>query len=115
MKEEKTYIFPENYNKKEKFLGIIDYKLLVVIVVIGFITFYTLKYIEINMKLKVCLFIVLAGFPSIIILIGVNGENMVDFIKYIFKFLIKPRVYVYRKTEEKDEKVYKKMVSYKRN
>lgn len=115
MKEEKIYIFPENYNKKEKFLGIIDYKLIVIIAIICFITFNTLKYISLDIKLKVCLFIVLAGFPIIIILIGVNGENMVDFLKYMFKFLMKPRVYVYRKTEEKNEKIYKKLVSYRRN
>ena len=115
MKEEKIYIFPENYNKKEKCLGIIEYKLLVIITIICMIVFYTLKYVSLNMKLKVCLFIVLAGFPIIIISIGINGENMVDFIKYIFKFLIKPRIYVYRKTEEGNEKIYKKLVPYKRN
>lgn len=115
MKEEKIYFFPENYNKKEKFLGIIDYKTLIIVTIICLIVFYTLKYIVMNIKLKIALFIVLAGFPTIIILIGINGENMVDFIKYILKFFISPRVYVYRKTEEENEKIYKKLVSYKRN
>ena len=115
MKEEKVYYFPENYDKKEKFLGIIDYKLLIIIGIICVIVFYTLKYIEVNIKIKICLFIVLAGFPSIFILIGVNGENMADFIKYMFKFLIREKVYLYRKTEDGNEKIYKKLVSYKRN
>ena len=115
MKEEKVYIFPENYIKKEKFLGVIDYKLLIIIGIIACIVFNTLKYISLDIKLKVCLFIVFSAFPAIFILIGVNGENMADFIKYIFKFLINERVYVYRKTEDEHEKVYKKLVSYKRN
>lgn len=99
MREEKTYYFPENYNKKEKFLGIVEYKLLIVVGVLCTIVFYTLKYIELNIKLKVCLFMIFSGFPSIFVLIGVNGENMVDFIKYMFKFFIKEKIYVYRKTE----------------
>lgn len=115
MKEEKIYYFPENYNKKEKFLGIVDYRLVIVIGIIGIIVFYTLKYIELGIKIKVSLFIVLTGLPAIIILIGVNGENMIDFFKYILKFLIRPKVYVYRKTEGKNEKRYKKLVSNKRN
>lgn len=114
MEKEKVYIFPENYNKKEKFLGIIEYRLIIIIGIICSIVFYTLKYVFLNIKLKVCLFIVFAGLPSIFILIGVNGENMVDFIRYIFKFLIKEKVYVYRKTEEIYETIYKKLVSNKR-
>lgn len=115
MKEEKIYYFPENYNKKEKFLGIVDYRLIIVIGIIGIVAFYTLKYINLEIKIKVTLFIILTGLPAIFILIGVNGENMVDFLKYIFKFLIKPKIYVYRKMEDKNEKSYKKLVPNKRN
>lgn len=115
MKEEKVYIFPENYNKKEKFLGIVEYKMLLVIGIISIINFYTLKYIALDIKLKICLFIVFTGFQSIFILIGVNGENMIDFFKYILKFLMREKIYVYRKTEDDNEKIYKKLVPYKKN
>lgn len=97
MKEEKYFIFPMNYNKKENFLGFIDYRALILIGIIAFTLFSVLRYPEINLKVKVCIFIVFTGIPVILLLIGINGENMMDIVKYMFKYLIKDKIYVYRK------------------
>ena len=107
--KEKEFIFPMNYKKKEKFLGFIDYKTLGVIGVVGFVTFSILRRIEIGIAVRVSIFIIAVGFFSILMLIGVNGESMLDFLYFIMKYLMKEKVYVYRKTEEKE--VYNKCES----
>ena len=100
MKEKREFIFPMNYKNKEKFLGFIDYKVVVAILVLAFFVFIILKNIGISLIVKVTLFIVIVGFFSILIAIGVNGENMLDFLWFMIKYLMKEKVYVYRKIEE---------------
>jgi len=97
---EKEFIFPMNYKNKEKFLGIIDYKVLIVIGIIAASMFFILKNIEVDIVVRVSIFIVVVGFFSILILIGVNGENMLDFLYFMLKYLKNEKVYVYRKSEE---------------
>lgn len=49
---------------------------------------------------KVTIFIITVGFLAILLIVGVNGENMLDFLWFMLKYLIRERTYVYRKTEE---------------
>lgn len=114
MKEEKIYFFPQNYDKKEKFLGLFDYRAIFVIGILGIGIFNLLRTINVNIKLKICLFMIFTLFPTIMISVGINGENMIDIMKYAIKFLVKEQVYLYRKTESENEKIYKKLVSYKK-
>jgi len=100
LKEKREFIFPMNYKNKEKFLGFIDYKVVVAILVFAFFVFVILKNIGMSLISKVTLFIVIVGFFSILIAIGVNGENMLDFLWFMIKYFIKEKVYVYRKIED---------------
>ncbi len=100
---EKEFVFPLNYKEKEKFLGIIEYRVLAVLIAFGVGVFFLLKNINIELVLKVILFITVMVFFSILILIGINGENMLDFLWFVFKFVVRDKVYVYRKTEEKEK------------
>ncbi len=110
MREEKIFIFPENYNKKEKLLGVFDYRALFVIGILGIFAFKLLKIFEINIKIKISLFLMFTLFPAIFMFVGINGENMMDITKYAVKFYTKERVYLYRKAGENDEKIFKKLV-----
>ena len=116
MENKKKYIFPMNYKQKEKFMGVIDYKVLVVCGIFLAIIFFIVKNLSVTLFSKIVTFIVVAGCPTIFILIGINGENMVDFIYFIFKFFIKCKVYVYRNDDKVTGivKLYKKLVFYKR-
>lgn len=96
MKEVK-YIFPINYNRAEKIWGIIDYKVIAVMTVWGFILFHILKLSNLSFKLNLYIFLIAFLFPGIIIAVGVDGENMLSFSKHLIKYLIKSKVYVYRK------------------
>lgn len=117
MEVKKQYIFPLNYKRKEKLLGFIDYKVMIFIVILAGINFYILKSLQIAISLKVFLFIFLVGGPSIFILVGINGENMIDFMYFILKYFMRGRIFVYMKEEEEKnyDKVYKKLVPYKKN
>ena len=101
MTNEREFIFPMNYKKKEMFLGFIDYKTLTVIGIFSGIMFFILKNITADITIKISLFIIVVGFFSILILVGVNGENMLEFLYFVGKYLINEKIYLYRKTEER--------------
>lgn len=113
----KKYVFPMNYKQKEKFLGIIDYRVLGFIALLGVSSYFLVRNLPIKILDKIIICIILVGIPSIFMLVGVNGENMLDFIYFIFKYSVKNKVYVYKKVEEVNcyEKICKKLVSYKRD
>lgn len=106
MNKQKEFVFPMNYKEKEKFLGIVEYKVVFVISIFWMVVFFFIRNIKIELLPKVVLFITICGFFTVLILVGVNGENMVDFIYFMMKFFMREKVYVYRKTEEK-EKIFK--------
>ncbi len=103
MDKERDFIFPMNYKSKEKFLGLIDYKTLAAIACLAILTFFILKGLEMKVAVKVSIFIIIVGFFTILILVGVNGENMLDFLYFIIKYLINEKIYVYRKTDDKED------------
>lgn len=108
----KEFIFPMNYKKKEKFLGFIDYKCLAIIGSLAFFMFLLLKNISLDITVKVVLFIIVVGFFSILILFGVNGENMLNFLYFVFKYLIKEKVYVYRKVDNERRSICESLLSH---
>jgi len=101
LEKDRDFIFPMNYKNKEKFLGIIDYRTLGVILLFSLAVFFILKNIEIELVFRVSIFIMVVGFFSILILVGINGENMLDFLYFILKYAVNEKVYVYRKSEER--------------
>lgn len=113
----KQYIFPLNYKRKEKFLGIIDYKVVIFIAILSGVVLFLIKDINISISWKIFIFILFVIFPSIFVLVGVNGENMIDFLYFIIKYLLKEKVFVYMKEEEESvyDKIYKKLVPCKKN
>ena len=85
--------------------------------ILGVTSFLLVRNLEIRILNKIIICIVLAGVPSVFMLVGVNGENMFDFMRFALKYSLKDKVYVYKKVEEVSgfEKIYKKLVCYKRN
>ena len=77
-----------------------DYRILVAITIFSGIIFFIIKDLNITLSIKISIFIMISGFFSILIIVGVNGENMLDFLYFMSKFLIRDKVYVYRKIEE---------------
>jgi len=93
----KYFMFPANYNRKEKFLGFIDYKIVTIIGVWGVCVGFIIKQLSCTWLVKLYIFLFLFGIPAIFLLVGFNGENMADVFRYIVKYFVRPKVYVYKR------------------
>ena len=91
------YYFPLNYKYSAKFLGIIEYKILLPIS-IGVAFFIFIFYM-----LKVDFFvgagiIVVLTLPTILFLsTGINGQPAIPYLKAILKFSKSKKLYIYKK------------------
>lgn len=91
------FIFPQNYNFKSKLFGFIDYTTVIVNILWGFIIYNFLKIFPFALLMKISIFIVFC-FPLFLFSIfGFNNENIIYFFYYIFKFLIKRKLYFFSK------------------
>ena len=95
------FIFPKNYNFKNKILGIIDYT-----TAFFNVTWYGIVFLFVNLffsslKIKIIIFILFC-FPLFLFSIsGFNGENIIYVFKYMLKYFIKPKLYLYNKNYKK--------------
>ena len=91
------FIFPQNYKFKAKILGLIDYQTAILNVVWGGAILGILNILFSNMNIKIFLFIVLV-FPVLIFsIVGINGENIINVIIYMSKFILRPKLLFYSK------------------
>ena len=90
------YLFPLNYKYSAKFLGIIEYKVLLPIAIfLGVITLilYSLR-IDFFVSIGV---IILLGLPPILILsVSIKGQAPLPYFKAIIKFYLKNKVYIFK-------------------
>ena len=91
------FIFPQNYNFKNKLFGIFDYSTIILNVVFGLTIFGIINLFVSNISVKLFIFIILF-FPILLFsLIGFNHENIVYILLYLFKYIYKPKLYLYNK------------------
>lgn len=91
------FIFPQNYNFKNKFLGIIDYSTVFVNLIWYAIIFILVNIIFNNLNFKIFTFILLC-FPLLLFSFsGFNGENIIYVFSYLFKFIFKQKLFLYKK------------------
>lgn len=91
------FIFPQNYKFNTKILGLIDYQSAILNLIWSGIIFLILNVIFNSLNIKIFLFIVLV-FPILIFsVVGINGENVINVIIYMSKFIIKPKLLIYTK------------------
>ena len=87
------FIFPQNYDFKNKILGIIDYSTALSNVIWYVFVFLIVNLFCSSLELKIFLFIFLC-FPFFLISVtGFNGENVIYVLKYLLRFIIKPKIY----------------------
>lgn len=104
MKEyNKQYIY-KNFNRKNKWFGIIDYKSLVMLMSYVFLVITILKFANINLEYSIYFFLALTIPVVAVIFININNEVAIDVILIILKYYTKKVVFV----NIKDAKEYKK-------
>lgn len=91
------FIFPQNYNFKNKILGVIDYTTLIFNIIWITLIIFLLNIIFNNLSIKI-FFTIIFCFPIIILsFVGFNGENILYVFSYMFKYIFKQKIYLYNK------------------
>lgn len=91
------FIFPQNYNFKNKLFGIFDYSTVIINIIWAFIMFQISKILPFNINIKISIFIIFY-FPLLLFSVfGFNNENIFYFLSYMFKFVKNRKVYFFSK------------------
>lgn len=91
------FIYPKNYNFKSKIFGFIDYSTAIIDIIIAIILYCFINIIFSNINLKIFFFVSLF-FPIFLIsIIGLNKESFITVFRFISKYLISQKVYLYKK------------------
>lgn len=91
------FIFPQNYDFKNKLFGFIDYSTIVFNLLWDGFILLILTLFSFSLTLKVFIFIFLC-FPLLLLSIsGLNGENFLYVFFYLFEYAFKQKLYFYGK------------------
>lgn len=91
------FIFPQNYQFKNKLLGFIDYSTVFVNIFWYSLVLILVNIIFNNLNFKIFIFILLC-FPLLLFSIyGFNGENIIYIFTYLFNFISKQKLFLYQK------------------
>lgn len=91
------FIFPQNYNFKSKIFGFIDFSIAILNIIWGIILFMVLNIFRIGLNIKIFIFVVLF-FPVLLFsIVGFNGEGIINVCSYLYKYMVKPKVLLYKK------------------
>lgn len=91
------FIFPQNYNLKSKIFGFIDYSSAVFDVLWGTVVFGISHILFNSINVKIFLFIILVLPVVIFSIVGINGENIIYYMSYIFKYIFSQKLLLYEK------------------
>lgn len=92
------FIFPKNYNFKNKLFGFIDYTTVVLNIVLALFVFCILDFIFNSINLILSLFIIIY-FPILLFSIfNLSNENILIIIIYFCKFIKNRKVYFFSKS-----------------
>ena len=91
------FIFPQNYDFKNKILGVIDYSTAFVNVIWYAFIFLLVNLFFKSLTLKIFIFIIFC-FPLLLFsFAGFNGENIIYVFSYLIHFLLKQKLFLYKK------------------
>ena len=110
IEKEKTGIIYSNFNRKNKWLGIIDYKSLVVILIYIVLVYYMLNLFNLNIEIFFYLFLFFTVPVIAVVVVSNKDETLIDMIIVILKFKLNSKIFVKKEyiKDLKNEK-YKKL------
>ena len=91
------FIFPQNYNMKLKLFGIMDYSAVIFDIIWCISVFSIFQLIFHSIKITIVFSIILCLPVLLFSFVGFNGENIGSVVKYMILYLIRPKVYVFKK------------------
>lgn len=90
------FIFPQNFNFKNKIFGIIDYPTAIFNVIYFLLLYVILNIFITNITFKIIMIILLYLPIFLISIIDFNHENILYFLWYMLKFMFRPKIYLYK-------------------
>ena len=91
------FIFPKNYNFKSKLLGIIDYPTAIANAIVLFLIYKIASFFFPASLFPRIILVIIFYFPILLTsIISFNHENFLYIVFYIVKYLIKPKIYLYK-------------------
>ena len=91
------FIFPSNYNFKNKLFGIINYSTIIINIIWYSFVFCLINLIFNNINLKIIFFSIFSVPFFIFSIVNNRNENIIIVFTYLFKYLFKPKLYFYKK------------------
>jgi len=91
------FIFPQNYNFKNKLFGFIDYSTAIFNILWDLFIFCLLDLFFVNITFKIACFITLCLPLLLFSILGFNHENILYIISYMYTFIKKRKIYFYNK------------------
>ena len=91
------FIFPQNYNFKNKLFGIIDYSSLIFNIIWDLIIFLLINLLFKNNNIKIFIFIIFSLSIFLFTIFGFNHENILNVFIYLIKYIKRPKIYFYSK------------------
>lgn len=92
------FIIPKNYKFKNKLFGIFDYPTAILNIIWNIIIYFILKNINAAITIRIFIYTSLS-FPVLLLtMVGFNNESPIYTIKYVVRFLIRQKVYLFRKS-----------------
>ena len=95
------FIFPKNYDFKNKLFGIIEYSTAILNVVWYAIVILISNIFFKKLQIKIFIFIILCFPLSLLSIFGFHGENIFYVFKYLFKYFLRQKLYFYSKDYKK--------------
>jgi len=94
------FVIPQNYKFKNKILGLIDYPTAVINVIWCLVIYFILRNINLGISFKIFIFSSLC-FPVLLLtVVGFNNESPIYSVRYIVRYLKRPKVYLFCKFDE---------------
>lgn len=95
--KELIFVFPYNYNDRQKFMGRFAWSgVCLAVAWIAFVIFMFYVF-QIGIGIAIYLFIFIGPLPALLLIVGINGDPTISFIKYVLKFAKTSKLYLYRK------------------
>lgn len=91
------FIIPQNYDFKNKLFGVLSYSTIIFnliwyVIILGILNLFFRSW-----NIKIFLLISLAFPITLFSIVGLNGESIIYVFYYTFKYLIKPKIYLFKK------------------
>lgn len=94
------FIFPQNYDFKNKLFGMIDYSTTFINLLWDVFILILVNLIFTGLTIKIFIIIIFC-FPLLLFsLTGFNGENILYVLSYLARFLFRQKLFLYKKSNK---------------